>query len=531
MNRVYAFLVSIFLSIFSTTVMSYISMAAPIGPWIAPTLVLCASLLFSWVRSKESFTTTVALVTAAGSVGGIIATAFAFSFPAIYFLDSATFNRWLGNPWYFAQIMTGLSLAAGSFGIWIANLYEDDLIQVQQLPFPIGQLIYKMISAGNQVRKGIELVVGFVSATIISILQDGLFFKGFVPKAITLLHARSLSVISIPLLRFDLWPMLWAIGFVTGHVIAIPLLVGAISKIIIIDPLNNVFFPSLNSMDFVLAFCSGMVLAGAALGFLFSPQALWNSLKKYVDKNNTAYNFSRYTKNILIQGLITILICMGYLSYFGFGSLPIALLLLASGICSYQLGEIAGKMGLAPLGRYATFVMVPAMLLFKLNAVQIIIIATFVEIAGGVTADILFSRKMARLAHISRNKIMWYQYLGLLASSLCIGVVFWLFISHLHLGSDTLFAYKAQSRALLVNAKQFNYFVLALGVLFGLFLKQIKMNPALVLGGLLMPLNLSLGLIVGGLLTLLTNNKEEYFPFWSGVFAANSIWMLIKALW
>jgi hypothetical protein len=530
MNRAYTFVVSIILSIFSTTVMSYISMAAPIGPWIAPTLVLCASLLFSWIKSKEQFSTTVALVTAAGSVGGIIATAFAFSFPAIYFLDSLTFNKWLSNPWYFAQIMTGLSLAAGSFGIWIANMYEDDLIDGENLPFPIGQLIYKMISAGNQIKKGLELILGFVSATVISLLQENILFRAIIPKAVTIIAPRTWSVFSVPLVRFDIWPMLWAIGFVTGHVIAIPLLVGALSKLFIVDPLNAVFFPTLTSMDFVLAFCSGMVLAGAALGFLISPRALMRSVKNWWYRQNS-YNFSRFTKNIILQGTITLLLCMSYLSYFGFTSISILLLLAASGVCSYQLGEIAGKMGLAPLGRYATFVMVPAMVMFRLDYIQIILIATFVEIAGGVTADILFGRKMARLAHISRNQIMRYQYLGLIASSMCIGVVFWLFISHLHVGSDALFAYKAQSRALLVNVKQFNYWVLALGVLFGLLLKNIKMNPALVLGGLLMPLNLSLALITGGLLTLLTKNKEEYFPFWSGVFAANSIWMLLKAIW
>ena len=31
---------SVLLSLFATSVMSYISMATPIGPWIAPTLVL-----------------------------------------------------------------------------------------------------------------------------------------------------------------------------------------------------------------------------------------------------------------------------------------------------------------------------------------------------------------------------------------------------------------------------------------------------------------------------------------------------------
>ena len=52
----------------------------------------------------------------------------------------------------------------------------------------------------------------------------------------------------------------------------------------------------------------------------------------------------------------------------------------------------------------------------------------------------------------------------------------------------------------------------------------------MVLGGLLMPLNITIGLVIGGLATLFVKDKEEYFPFWSGVFAANSLWMIFQAL-
>ena len=71
---------------------------------------------------------------------------------------------------------------------------------------------------------------------------------------------------------------------------------------------------------------------------------------------------------------------------------------------------------------------------------------------------------------------------------------------------------------------------MALGFMFGFLLKELKVAPSLVLGGILMPLNISLGLIAGGLMTLFTKNKEEWYPLWSGVFAANSLWMLLKAI-
>jgi hypothetical protein len=174
--------------------------------------------------------------------------------------------------------------------------------------------------------------------------------------------------------------------------------------------------------------------------------------------------------------------------------------------------------------------MVPAMLLFQLNNVQIVLVATFIEISCGVVADVLFGRKMAYLMKLDRRMICLFQVAGLVCSSLLVGIVFWLLINHFQLGSAHLLAYKAQSRQLLVYARQFDIYALILGAVCSFFLQYVRINPMLVLGGILMPLNFSIGLIVGGSLTLLEKDREAWEPFWSGVFASNSIWMLIKAI-
>src|SRR5207253_10315175 len=113
--------------------------------------------------------------------------------------------------------------------------------------------------------------------------------------------------------------------------------------------------------------------------------------------------------------------------------------------CTYEIAYQAGKIGLAPLGRFATFVMVPALLLFNMSIVHLVIIAAFVEICGGVAADVLFGRKLARNAHIDSHVVERYQWLGLVISALTVGIVFWLLISHFHLGSPELFALKSQN--------------------------------------------------------------------------------------
>ena len=526
--------ISFILSVFSTTVMSYISMATPIGPWIAPTLVLLALLLSKILRSSLS-NGTFALVISAGSIGGIVATACGFYFPTLFFLDQSLFNAWMARPFFFITTLASLSFIAGWFGLIMANIFEHSLIIEQQLSFPIGQLVYKMITAQHQIKKMYELVIGFVLTGVFCILQNGTrFFHALLPKMITILPSATLGIFTTPhiWLQLDIMPMVWAIGFVTGHVVVLPLGVGALAKTFLVDPINRLFFTKLSNIEFVLAFCSGMVMMSVVLGIITTPKYLWKLIRKTMTHipNLKSDGMKHLDHKLLFEiGVVGLLVYV-FLCTFNFSYLTQLYLVVFTAICTYQIAVIAGKIGLALMGRFATFVMVPAMLLFHVDNVQIVIIASFVGIAGGVATDVLFSRKLAHLANISSATMKWYQLFGLLVSSVTVGIVFWFLVNHFGLGSSKLFAYRAQSRQLLIQVQQFDYIVLFLGAIFGYILKYVKLNPMLVLGGLLMPINITFGLIVGGLFALIPQEREDWYPFWSGVFASNSICMFIRAM-
>jgi hypothetical protein len=526
-------IVSILLSLFSTVVMSYVALATPIGPWIGPTLVFIA-LLFSRLCISMS-TSAIAHAVSAGSIGGILATACAFSFPTLYFLDSLTFNAWMASPLFFCSVVGGFSFFAGMFGLLVADASEKTLIEQQNLSFPIGQLMYKMIAAQNQIKKAYELMAGFCCTALFCSLQGGIFFiKEIVPKSLVVLPAMRYAFFSFPriVVQLDIAPMVCAIGFVTGHVIALPLAVGGLATIFLLNPLQKLFFVSLSSVEFTLAFCSGIVLFITAMSVISMPHQIVTWLRKSV-KRMTDYrrlSLPLFRVSVMVGiGIFMGALCW-FLSYFNFPYTTQLYLIVCTIITTYQISAIAGRVGLALLGRFATFVMVPAMLIFNLTYVHLVFIATFVEMSGGVATDILFGRKLAQLAGISQAVIRRYQLLGLVVSSLAIGIVFWLLINHFGLGSPELFAYRAQSRQLLIQAQQFDYTVMIFGALFGLLLKQINLNPMLVLGGLLMPFDITFGLVLGGILALFSRDKEEWYPFWSGVFASNSIVMLLRSV-
>jgi hypothetical protein len=524
---------TIFFSCCATAVLSYISMAVMIGPWIESTIVLFATLffgLFARHLAAQSRSKSIALVTAGSSVGGIIATACGFAFPTLYFLDEKLFSSWLSSPLYFSAIMAALTLSAGALGLLIANLFEQPLLVTEQLPFPIGELSHKMIAAQNNTRKAWELGAGFIASFGFGIFQKVSNFPSAL--AVTSTHTfRWLTLPAIKLPTLEL-PMLWAIGFVTGHVIAVPLGVGILSKIFITSPLHTSYFPHLRSMDFLFAFGSGMMVYGVFMSIFQLPQLFKEVFKKINslskdDAPRFTWRLSFFERTAWLFALIGNFF---FFHYFNFSFPAQIFVLLFNAVCVYQLMLIGGKFGLAPMGRFATYVMFSGLFLFGFNAVQLTIVATFVEICGGVAVDILFGRKLAQLSDLDHQTVVKLQWLGLVASTLSIGVIFWLLITNLGLGSDRLLAQRALSRALTIDIQGFDLFALLAGALFGSILKDLKVNPIMVLGGLLMPLDWSIVLVAGGLSTYLVKDREAQYPFWSGIFAANSLWMIVQAL-
>ncbi len=553
----FTILITLLLSFYSTAIMSYISMATPIGPWIETTLVLAGMILYGLVRSwytPEGRIQALGLTAAAGGIGGILATGCGFSFPTLYFLDKAAFSELLSQPWQFASMLGLIAFGAGSFGLVIAHFFEHTLIVRQELPFAIGELTYKMIAVADSARKAVMLSIGFVGTQILLLIQSTI---SLLQKPLLLFSAHTFGPLAVPRisLSLDQLPMFWAIGFVTGHVIAIPLLVGLLVKICCIEPLHLIYpalyrfisdtglgaltgmasgVKALSLTDFTIAFCSGMILYGTAIGFLGLPSFIHSAVKKLFretadsKKGDTTFI---YGPTSWILAAVVMGANFALLNWFQFSFIASIYLIVFTFICCYQLMLIAGKFGIAPLGRFATFVLVPGMLMFGYSAVQITLVSLYVEVAGGVSCDALFGRKMARLASIDRHVIEGYQWLGLLVSVLTIGVIFWLYISHFGIGLEPgmLAATKGASRALLVSIQSFDLGALLLGVLFGYLLSFTKINTALLLGGILSPVEYTLMLVLGGMSTYLVKEKEEWYPFWSGVFAASSLWMLIRA--
>lgn len=529
MNKFTLFLALLF-TVVATSIMSYISMATPIGPWVETIIILGGILLFQVIRQIITIPVgALGFATGAAGIGGIVATACGFSFPTLYFLDKSLFVSYLSEPLYFSALMAGLVLAGGLYGYCIALCYQHEFLATEGMSFAIGELNAKMINAGHSIKQATVLGIGFVSSLLYSLFQT---FSGLIPTIVRIIPKYSYGRFGFEglVLRTDLAPMLFAIGFVAGHVLALPLITGVLARWVILAPLKTFFFPQLSFENVILAFAGGLVVHSALHGIKEIPTIIIGTYKK-ISKNTTAsknfiedwFSWSKLSQMVLVLGCI-----FAFLWYCKFTLLEQLYLLVFSFVSTYQLMIIGGKIGMAPMGRFATWALLPSLLIFGYDPLKATVISTFVELAGGVAVDTLFGQKMAQEAQLQKKTMAQYQLLGLIASALCIGILFWLLISRFGLGSPELLVQRAQGRNLLIHAFHFNYILLVGGIIFGFVLQKIKINPLLVLGGMVMAPDISFVLIAGGLSTFLFKDKEAIYPLWSGVFAASSLWMILK---
>lgn len=542
----FVILSSVIFTILSAAILSYISIVTMLGPWMAPTIALiCGSLLRLISKNEGSgdMNRRVAVIQAVAAGGGTIAVGVGFALPMLFFLDASAFSILLANPLSFALKLGILCLCAGGFGILLGSSFAKSFLETQALPFPSSRLTYNVITAPSQKGPMRALFSGFFGTAFFCFLRDGLLsFKGLFPKIITLFPTTFGQEFSIAL-----WPMLWALGFTAGIKIVGALLVGMMSKYILIEPLfyGASFLcnssTSLTKEGLVTGLCCGLVIAEIIMG-------LWGMFrKKPLSRPNTTSETSihKYISKAvdLIQRIIrdvklatiAITLTVGSASaliliFSGFSPVAAITFLTFTTAATYYICLISGHIGLVQFGRFSTFIMIPMMLLFTLSPLHITMICLFFHICAATASDYLFDIKIFSMGNFSKKNLELMQWIGLLITACSLGLILWLLFTNFQLGSPELFAQRGKSKALLVQTLRFDPVILIIGFCYGFLLKKFKISPTMVLGGLLMPNSLVISLVMGAMMTKITKNTEKFMPLCAGVFASESLWIMLSLL-
>lgn len=509
----------------SAIVMLYIAMATPLGPWIEPVLAIAlTSTAHLLVRNYKAHHSLVIIISAAG-IAGISGVATGFSYPTYRFLAYGDFSSWIQHTGSFIGTLAALIIAAGSFAFLQAQWLQDHFLD-QPLPFPISKVTTQIITAFDTAKKGLYLFAG----ALVSLLVQTASFMTRIPSSLTFSRHSLTSWLTFPAmnLRLDMSLLLIALGFATGTITALPLAIGTIANIVLVNPLYTLMYSHLTFSQFIMGWVAGMI------GF---------SLLYHCLKNGFAYIYTRkmpqtlrialppITKSHILKPYTLLLFLpIVFFAYHQFSPLSIIYLLAGTSISIYILALIAARIGLAPLGRFATFVMIPGLLLFNFSPLQLTFVSTFVELSGGILCDSLFGRKTAQLLNIKPSSIIAAQVLGLITGAITISITFW-FLAKAHMiGSPPLIAQRSAMRALLVTGYQFNIGPILFGALFSGLLTFTRINQVLIITAFLMPPQYVLPLLVGSLLSRLPHDREKYYPFWAGIYSTSSFMLALRSI-
>lgn len=523
----YVVMASIGAAFFCSIIMTYVALATPFGPWMEPILVviglpLISLLKFSSCHHRNEF---LACNAAAGGIAGIGAVGVSFSYPTLFFLEPATFNEIVQSPYSFIAVLALFIFAAGSIAFTLVALWEKALLQRSDLAFPVAQLVFKSLEDTEQHAAGSL----FVKGSTVTILFYGI--SGLIR------YVLEWFSVSLPVLLTQLGgvaalaPLLVSLGVITSFSIAVPLLIGLGAKTLIIEPLHTVF-SYIPREQFFFGWCGGILVASTCKSFWDLAWRWYTQFKPrfWQHASMPSVQLSGFSKELLVSIAGSFLGTFYLLKYFHFSWIASLYLLAATTVCTYQLVEIGGAIGLAPLGRFALFVTLPGLFLFNYTAIQVTLVALFVELCGGMAVDILFGRKLSQLLSIAPRRMLQSQIIGLLVGGITTGVVLWALSTYGSLGVAPLLAQRSYTRALLLRAPSLHIVPIVLGVLFAGFCHVLRINTVIVMSGLLMPAQTVLPLALGNILSRYKVGSATYYPFWSALFALGSLVLCVRAI-
>lgn len=534
----------------AAAILLYVSLTTGIGPWIAPTLVLGASVLMNLFRIGSSCANTSAssdsrerdfIVTtqAVGSVGGSIATALGFSLPTLAFLEPDLFAQHLATPLGFTFWVAGITFAAGLLGRSIASNVGPALLADHTVRFPVSEAIFQTIKSHTDAIQRRLLLLGLGISTLFTTLTEGV---GTLKPLIARSYALFPSLLGHAV-EFEIAPFFWSIGYLAGLKIALPLAAGMLSKYIVIAPLQG-YFSAMTEADLVMSFCTGVVVTqacGELVPNIYKmAKNLWGTYCHAAPETWGLSTPQQEEGGIARVGLSVVTFlkrCISFehalplsavlvtLFWYDFSLLEGLVLIAATWFAVSSLVSFAVKTGLAPYGRFMTFVMIPMMVLFAPSYTNITLLCLFVAVAGAVACDLVMQWRVGQSAGISLPKISRAQLVGLVVSAVAVGFFFWLLSAKLGLGTGALVAHRGRSRALLLMSLSCHLVPAIAGGIYSLILSRLSINPMLAFGGLIMPNGITIGLFIGAIVGKYVGEGKRFYPICSGIFAGKALWV------
>lgn len=504
----FAMLASIVSSIFSTAMMGYLAMSTELGPWIAPIFIVVVMVFVrSFLYEKMVSKYVISIVTSA-SLGGMIGMCLGLSFPSFFFMHQKIFKVWLQSPIYFSLVVIAFIIAAAMYAFLLGYVLRHYFLVETERKFPMSQLVYDVLYTDKPDEIKTFAMIGIVVSLIIN-------------RMIAFSHFLS----TMQLAHFNMYPLLASIGFISGQAVAIPVLIGLITRVLTFR-LIHIFIPS-NTTDssLLVTFSMGMIIAWLICN---SNTIFLKRSKKYWQTHSFLYQSLKKKWFLLwISSVLSSTVIL--LFYWKISILATILILTMIMLLAIYSIDIISTIGIIDIQTYVLFVLLGMIYFIPSGMSGMIAVSVLATLSLGIVVDLLFSYKLASLANVDHKFVTKYQIVGVVSSMLFAGIVFWYFCSSFSIQSYSALAEKTYQFEDFFKFAQYNPKVFFVGFFYGAVLHFVVGDLLSIIGGVLMNPIVSAVLVVSGAFANLIKEREKIYPVFLGIYAGHMLWTLLTA--
>lgn len=501
---------SVFFSVMSTGMMSYLAMNTQLGPWVAPVfVVVCMVIVIPFVKSKWFYEHAVVAI-AAGSLGGMVGICLGLSFPSFYFLHRSLFESWVAHPIQFCLVIFCFVMIAMLYVLFLGYFLRHYFLHQPRAKFPMSQVVYDVLFVDVEKKSHQRMIAGIGAVT----------FWNFLTRAGQLVSSVYAS-------QLHMLPMLCSVGFVAGKVIAFPVFVGLLIRLFVLDSVRIYTGSILSVNSFFVTFCAGMLIVALVRMMIMT----WSMRKNLeVRKRNFFWHEKIMQYSFLKWYLAIATLVFLLLHFYGASMATYLYTFLIIAWLSKYLVQIIAEIGIVEVDSYVWFVILPLVYMMAPSTVVIVAVAVFATLCLGLIVDVMFLYKLADLAQVSYHKIVRYQFIAGFCAAISAGLFFLWFNALWGFGSFPLIAAKAQELDSVIQFGFYDYKVLFAGILCGIVVLAVTVELVAVIGSILMAPFVSSILVISGVSAHLVKKRESWYPMWFGVYAGHMLWLMVLAL-
>ncbi|MFA6841368.1 MAG: OPT/YSL family transporter [Sphaerochaetaceae bacterium] len=320
------------------------------------------------------------------SAGAMVAGGLAFTIPGLWMLDPSATMPTIS--------MMILAVAGAVLGTLFTTLFRKDLIEREQLPYPMGQAAYNTLiagtSGGGAAKKLFSAMGGSVAFTVV---RDG--FR-WIPSVVVPFKGTAMFP------AFSMWvsPMALGIGAIIGPALSLIWLGGAVFGYYLLTPvgLASGLFSDMAAAD---AFRSNLgigLMVGTGLGVAI--KAIWGQARRYTQNRKHPVDVPRRRLSPKARyGAIALIAATAILLAVGTDITLGQTLVVIAGIylTTYLSGMLTGQTGVNPMEIFGILVLLVIQLFWHPGFGVAFSVAAVTAVACGLTGDVMNDLKSGHM--------------------------------------------------------------------------------------------------------------------------------------